>query len=71
MLVYKVLLKGLKFGEDLYEEIPITISAETEHEIDNLITDAIYTVRLDNRYYKMKYVSKVKCNETECDSGTE
>ncbi len=61
MLVYNVLLKGLKFGEDVYEEIPITICAETEQGVDDLISDAIYTVRLDNLYYKMKYVSKVKC----------
>lgn len=71
MLVYNVLLKGLKFGEDIYEEIPIQICAETEQEADALIADAIYTVRLDNLYYKMKYVSKVKCDETERNSGDE
>jgi len=71
MLVYNVLLKGLKFGEDIYEEIPIQIRAETEQEVDALIADAIYTVRLDNLYYKMKYVSKVKCDETERNSGNE
>lgn len=67
MVKYKILLKGLKFGEDVYEVIPLVISAETEKEIDDLIVDAIYTVRLDNLYYKMKYVSKVKCDETERD----
>jgi len=71
MLVYNVLLKGLKFGEDVYEEIPIVIRAETEREVDDLIADAIYTVRLDNLYYKMKYVSKVKCYETERNCGDE
>jgi hypothetical protein len=71
MLVYNVILKGLKFGEDVYEEIPIQIQAETEREIDDLITDAIYKVRLDNLYYKMKYISKVKCDETECNRSTE
>jgi len=71
MLVYNVLLKGLKFGEDVYEEIPIVIRAETEREVDDLIADAIYTVRLDNLYYKMKYVSKVKCDETERNCGDE
>jgi hypothetical protein len=71
MLVYSVLLKGLKPGEDDYEEIPIQICAQTEQEADDLIADAIYEVRLNNMYYKMKYVSKVKCDETERDSSNE
>lgn len=61
MLSYDVVLKGLKDGEDVYETIELKIEAETEAEVDALISDAIYQVRLDNMYYKMKYVSKVKC----------
>lgn len=61
MVQYKVVLKGLKDGEDVYETIELNIEGETESDVDALIQDAIYQVRLDNMYYKMKYVSKVKC----------
>lgn len=61
MLSYNIVLKGLKEGEDVYETIELKIEAETEVEVDSLIADAIYRFRLDNMYYKMKYVSKVKC----------
>ena len=61
MLVYNIILKGLKFNEDAYETIEVKIQASTEEEADALIADAIYEVRLKNLYYKMKYVSKVKC----------
>lgn len=61
MLSYDVVLKGLKDGADVYETIELKIQAETEHEVDALIADAIYQVRLENMYYKMKYVSKVLC----------
>lgn len=58
MLEYNVLLKGLKPGEDVYESIHLVITGDTEEEVDAFITDAIYQVRLDSLYYKMKYISK-------------
>lgn len=60
MLEYSIVLKGLKPGEDDYETIERTVHAETEEEVDALISDLIYEVRLEYMYYKMKYVSKVK-----------
>ena len=69
MIEYDVVLKGLKFNEDNYEVINVVVRAETEDEIDARIAELIYTIRLDNLYYKMKYVSKVKCDETERTFG--
>lgn len=61
MLKYNIVLKGLKDGEDNYETINLTIQASTEEDVDALIADAIYEVRVEHMYYKMKYVSKVLC----------
>lgn len=62
MLKYQIVLKGLKPGEDVYETIERVVCAETEDEVDALISDLIYEVRLEFMYYKMKYISKVKCS---------
>lgn len=59
MLTYKIILKGLKFGEDSFETIELFIHGDSEQHVDTLINEAIYEVRLNNLYYKMKYVSKV------------
>lgn len=71
MLTYKVLLQGLVYGETEYVDIPITIVAETDKEANDKITDAIYTIRLDNNYFRMKYISKVLQDETQCSRDSE
>lgn len=72
MVAYKVLLQGLKFGETDYVDIPpVIIRANSDREANDMITDAIYTIRLDNHFYRMKYVSKVLYDETECDRNPE
>lgn len=58
MLQYKILLKGLKFNEEVYESIELIVSGETEDEVDANITSLIYETRLEHMFYKMKYVSK-------------
>lgn len=58
MLQYKILLKGLKFEDDEYQNIELIITGETDEEVDANITSAIYETRHKNMFYKMKYVSK-------------
>ncbi|EBS4516597.1 hypothetical protein DQT32_04210 [Salmonella enterica subsp. enterica serovar Braenderup] len=74
MLSYKIVLKGLKPGEDDYETIEVIIEGETDIEVENKIADAIYEVRNKHQYYKMRYVSKVVYDGSEVqerDCGTE
>lgn len=74
MLYYKIILKGLKPGEDDYETISVVISGKTEEEVENNIADAIYEIRNKHQYYKMRYVSKVVYDGSEvqeCNCGTE
>lgn len=74
MLFYKIVLKGLKPGEDDYETIQLIIKGETDTEVENNIADAIYEIRNKHQYYKMRYVSKVVYDGSEvqeCNSGTE
>jgi hypothetical protein len=74
MLYYKIILKGLKPGEDDYETISVVISGKTEEEVENNIADEIYEIRNKHQYYKMRYVSKVVYDGSEvqeCNCGTE
>lgn len=74
MLSYKIVLKGLKPGEDDYETVEVIIEAETDIEVEHKIADTIYEVRNKHQYYKMRYVSKVVYDGSEvqeCDCGTE
>lgn len=63
MMQYKIILKGLKPNEDIYETIEVIISAQSEKEADFLIADTIYEIRNKHLYYKIKYVLKEKLNE--------
>lgn len=74
MLSYKIVLKGLKPGEDDYETMELIIEGSTEREVENNIADAIYEIRNKHQYYKMRYVSKVVYDGSEvqeCNSGNE
>ncbi|QXO11672.1 hypothetical protein pEaSNUABM19_00561 [Erwinia phage pEa_SNUABM_19] len=72
MLKYKIILKGLQPKQDDYIVEELFICAETEIQIEALIADAIYELRNQKKYYKMKYVSKELCNDDEkCVCGVE
>lgn len=73
MLQYKIVLKGLKPGEDVYCTETFIITGNTEQEIDDHVSDLIYEIRNLKSYYKMRYHSKDKVQEPDekCTSGVE
>jgi hypothetical protein len=57
MKQYQITLKGLKPGEDNYEESTHVISASTDEELQGNITSFIYEFRNIHQYYKIKYTN--------------
>ena len=49
--------KGLKPGEDIYEESTHVISGSTDDELQANITAFIYEFRNIHQYYKIKYTN--------------
>lgn len=54
---YQITLKGLKPGEDIYEESTHVISGSTDDELQANITAFIYEFRNKHQYYKIKYTN--------------
>lgn len=52
-----ITLKGLKPGEDNYEESKHVITASTDQELQDNITAFIYEFRNIHQYYKIKYTN--------------
>lgn len=57
-MIYKIVLKGLKPGAEIFEQHTAYIKALPDDDIDGKIMAHIYEWRSSHGYYKVKYVSK-------------
>lgn len=63
-MIYSILLKGLKPNADAYESKEVLIQVLPHENIDILINELIYSIRNTEKFYKIKYVSKVIIRES-------
>ena len=63
-MIYKIVLKGLMSGSEVWEVHTAYITAQPCDDIDGMILSHIYEWRSKAGYYKVKYVSKevIQCD---------
>lgn len=67
-MIYEITFKGLRPNSDEYELYVVLIQVLPHEDIDALVQEHIYAVRNKEKFYKIKYISKVLIRE--CISGS-
>ena len=63
-MIYKIVLKGLMPGSEVWEQHAAFLNALPSDDIDGMILSHIYEWRSKAGYYKVKYMSKevIQCD---------
>lgn len=62
-MIYEILFKGLRPNTDVFEPYLIYIQVLPHEDVDALVQEYIYAVRNKEKFYKIKYISKVLIRE--------